>query len=200
MSAVFGVCLAFLLGSFPSGVVLARLLGGRDIRRTGSGNIGAANVAREVGFKVGILVAALDILKGVVAVLVGKWMGLDPTALAAVALAAVLGHDFSVFLRFRGGKGVATTLGAALVLVPSATVPTVLVWLAMLAVRPYASLASLVALALLPIFIGVMGLPPAYVVLAFALFILAVAKHWKNIIRIVHGTESVLWRRTSDGR
>src|SRR5689334_9195015 len=116
------ICLAFVLGSFPSGVVLGRLLGGRDVRRYGSGNIGAANVAREMGFKVGIPVALADVFKGLIAIWLAQGAGLGHITLALVALAAVLGHDFSLFLRFRGGKGVATTLGVALALI---TVPTV---------------------------------------------------------------------------
>jgi glycerol-3-phosphate acyltransferase PlsY len=193
-------CVAFLLGSFPSGVVLGRLTTGRDVRRFGSGNIGAANVARFAGFKVGAGVAVIDILKGVVPVLIGQWIGLGPAALTAAAAAAVLGHDFSVFLQFRGGKGVATTLGVMLVLAPLATVLAMVCWLIVLGVRGYSSLASLVALALLPIFAGFTGQEPVYVVLASVLFLLSAGKHWENIVRLIRGTEPVIrWPKRANG-
>lgn len=193
-------CLAFLLGSFPSGVVLGRLTTGRDVRTFGSGNIGAANVARVAGFKVGAGVALIDILKGLVPVLIGRWTGLGPAALAAAAAAAVLGHDFSIFLQFRGGKGVATTLGVMLALVPLATIFAMVCWLIVLGLRGYSSLASLVALGLLPIFVGVTGQEPVYVVLASALFFLSAGKHWENIIRLMRGTEpAIRWRKRADG-
>jgi acyl phosphate:glycerol-3-phosphate acyltransferase len=188
-------CLAFVLGSFPSGVVLSRLLTGQDVRRMGSGNIGAANVVRTSGFKTGASVALLDIAKGVLPVLFGKQAGLGHTALALVALAAVLGHDFSLFLRFRGGKGVATTLGVAVVLAPLGTLLAAAAWVLTLLLRGYPSLASLVALGLLPILVGLTGGPPAYVVLASALFVLGAGKHWVNIVRLAHGRESGLRRR-----
>ena len=200
MGTLFVTCLAFVLGSFPSGVVLGRLVTGRDVRQFGSGNIGAANVARAAGFKVGAGVAVLDILKGVIPVLIGRWVGLGHASLALVALAAVLGHDFSIFLRFKGGKGVATTLGVSFALAPFVAVLAGATWLVVLGIWGYSSLASLLALALLPIFMGVSGQPPVYVVLAFVLFVLGAAKHWQNIIRLAYGREPGLRnRRAADG-
>jgi glycerol-3-phosphate acyltransferase PlsY len=190
VAAVLVTALALLLGSIPSGLVLSWFFTGRDIRRAGSGNIGAANVAREAGFKIGILVALLDIAKGVVAVVAGTEAGLGHTALAVVALAAVLGHDFSLFLRFRGGKGVATTLGVALVLAFPATLLALVVWVATVAIWRYASLASLLALAFLPLGAYLIGRPPAYVILFLGLFLLAAAKHWENIVRLTQGKEA----------
>ena len=195
MIALLVICIAFLAGSFPSGVVLARIATGRDVRQIGSGNIGAANVARAAGFKVGAGVAVLDILKGALPVLLGRWTGLGHTALAIVALAAVLGHDFSIFLRFRGGKGVATTFGVALALAPLATLLAMATWLLVLGIWGYSSLASLIALALLPIFLGVTGQAPVIVVLASILFVLSAAKHRDNITRLTRGTEPGLRRR-----
>lgn len=200
MSALLITCLAFLLGSFPSGVVLGRLATGRDVRQFGSGNIGAANVVRAAGLKVGMGVAVLDILKGVIPVLIGRWAGLGHGGLALVALAAVLGHDFSIFLRLKGGKGVATTLGVSLVLAPPATIIAAVAWLIMLGIWGYSSLASLVALALLPVLIGLTAGPPIYVVAASFLFVLSAAKHWENIVRLAYGRESGLRkRRAADG-
>lgn len=201
VGALLFACSAFLLGSFPSGVVLGRLATGRDIRSFGSGNIGAANVARAVGFKLGATVAVLDMLKGLIPVLVAQHLGFGADTLALVAVAAVLGHDFSVFLAFRGGKGVATTLGVALALAPPATILAMLTWLGVLALSGYSSLSSLVALAVLPIYMGITGRPSVMVIAAFALFVLAAGKHWENIIRLIAGKEPDLRRRrASDGR
>lgn len=190
MAAIVITVLAVLSGSIPSGVVVAKVLTGRDIRQVGSGNIGAANVARTAGFKVGVLVALLDMAKGIVPVIVGREAGLDSTALAIVALAAVLGHDFSLFLRFRGGKGVATTLGVALILAPQATLLAVVVWIATALIWRYASLASLLALAFLPLAAYLTGRPAADVILFLGLFLLAAAKHWENILRLASGREA----------
>ena len=199
LGAILLACVAFLFGSFPSGVVLSRLTTGRDVRQFGSGNIGAANVARAAGFKVGAAVALIDIFKGVVPVLIGLWLGMGHVALAVVALAAVLGHDFSLFLSFRGGKGLATTLGVMVVLAPPATVLSAALWLIVLAASGYSSLASLLALAALPLLIGLTHGPAVHVVLASALFVLAAAKHWENIARLMTGTESRLRNRRVSG-
>jgi glycerol-3-phosphate acyltransferase PlsY len=134
-------------------------------------------------------VAVLDISKGLLPALLGRLIGLTPPELSVVALAAVLGHDFSLFLRFRGGKGVATTFGVALVLSPVPTALAMVTWLATWLVWRYASLASLVALAALPLFMAFGGRPAPYVVLAATLFVLGAARHWENIIRLARGKE-----------
>lgn len=198
LSIVFAVVFAVLCGSFPSGVVLGRLITGQDVRDFGSGNIGAANAVRVAGFKVGAAVALLDILKGVIPVLAGKMLGLGPAWLALLALIAVFGHDFSIFLRFRGGKGVATTLGVAVALAPAGAIIAALLWVAVLLLSTYSSLASLLALAVLPLAMAVTGSPPAYVTLGFALFLLAAGKHVGNIARLLRGTESSFRRRRVD--
>lgn len=199
LSAVLAILVAVLAGSFPSGVVLARLMTGRDVRAFGSGNIGAANAARVGGFKVGAGVALLDILKGALPVILGTGLGLGQAPLTIVALAAVVGHDFSIFLQFRGGKGVATTLGVALVLAPAGTIIAALVWLTVFLVSSYSSLASLTALAILPLAMAFTGSPPAYVTLGFALFVLATVKHRENVARLLLGTESRFRGRRAHG-
>lgn len=198
MAAILPI-LAFLCGSFPSGVVLSRIFLRRDVREVGSGNIGAANAARAGGLKFGIAVGALDVVKGVIPVLVGRWVGLDAMALAIVALMAVFGHDFSIFLRFQGGKGVATSLGVALVLAPLAAGLAAVAWLATLAVSGYSSLASLVALALLPGFLVLTGQPIPFVIAGVTLFFLAAGKHAGNISRLMAGTEPSFREREADG-
>lgn len=201
LSALLVSCVAFLSGSFPSGLVLVRLFTGQDVRQQGSGNIGASNVTRAAGMKLGVSAALLDIAKGTAPVLLGRWVGLGSWELAIVALAAVLGHDFSLFLRFRGGKGVATTFGVSLGLAPFAAILSVALWILVLGVSRYSSLASLLALAALPVAMAVLGQPPPFVVVEVALFLLGVAKHWENIVRLIQGKElKSLQRRPSDVR
>jgi acyl phosphate:glycerol-3-phosphate acyltransferase len=156
-------------------------------------------VARTAGIKIGALVALLDILKGVIPVLAGRVLGLDEIALALVGAAAVLGHDFSIFLRFRGGKGVATTLGALLALAPVATLLGMAAWLAVMLVSRYSSVASLVALGLLPVFVAATHQPFQWVCLAAGLFVLAIAKHRNNLVRLARGQESK-FKRSSTAR
>lgn len=199
LSAIFAILVAVLAGSFPSGVVLGRIMTGQDVREFGSGNIGAANAARVGGFKVGAGVGLVDIVKGVLPVMLGNALGLGEPALAIVALAAVLGHDFSIFLHFRGGKGVATTFGVALALAPVGTIIAALGWLAILLLSGYSSLASLAVLAILPLALAFTGSPPVYVTLGFALFVLAAIKHRGNIVRLLLGTESRFRGRRAHG-
>jgi glycerol-3-phosphate acyltransferase PlsY len=128
-------------------------------------------------------------LKGLVAVLLGRHLGLHPAGLAMVALAAVLGHNFSIFLRFRGGKGVATSFGVALGLTPAAAVLAMLSWPVGTLGLGYASAGSLLALGLLPVFMAITRQDPSFVVLGIVLFVLAASKHWENILRLMHGKE-----------
>jgi glycerol-3-phosphate acyltransferase PlsY len=200
MIAALVVCLAIGVGSIPTGLILARLVTGRDIRQEGSGNIGAANVTRTAGRKIGALVAVLDACKGILPVLLARALGLDHWALALVGLAAVAGHDFSLFLGLRGGKGVATSVGAALALAPLVGIVTIVVWVGVLFGTGISSVASLSALTALPIIMAATGQPPTYVLLGIALLLLAALKHYENIIRLSQGTEpGFRKRRSADG-
>lgn len=184
------VGIAFLLGSIPTGVLLGRMTMGRDIREEGSGNFGAANVARAAGYGVGVAVALLDMAKGAIPVLLAVKIGSSQGGTALVALAAVLGHDFSIFLRLRGGKGVATTLGVILILSPVTALIALVAWIVIAVISRYASLASLVALGVLPIATILTGGPAAYVVLGIVLLLLGLAKHWENLLRLATGREA----------
>jgi glycerol-3-phosphate acyltransferase PlsY len=190
IAAFLVVVLAYVLGSMPTGVLLSSALGGRDVRQFGSGNIGAANVVRTSGFKVGALVGIVDILKGVAPVLAGRLAGMDHTGLALVAVVAVLGHDYSLFLRFRGGKGVATTLGAALALAPPAAILAMLGWLVVMYLFRYSSLASLTSLGLLVVFLVITAQPVPYAGVGLFLLVLGLWKHRDNIGRLAAGKES----------
>jgi glycerol-3-phosphate acyltransferase PlsY len=190
MQSLLLTCVAFFVGSIPTGLVLTRAVAGVDVRDAGSGNVGAANVARTAGFRIGILVALLDIAKGAVPVLAARAVGLDSTGLAVVALAAVLGHDYSLFLGMRGGKGVATTLGVMLALTPIPALIAIGTYVAVMLAFRYSSLASLAALTLLPAYVTGLGEPRSFVLLAVLLWAIGVFKHRQNIARLLQGKES----------
>jgi glycerol-3-phosphate acyltransferase PlsY len=187
------VIVAFLLGSIPFGFLLFRLHNGGDIRRAGSGNIGATNVLRTGGKKLGLLTLVLDAAKGFAAM----WLGLyfaptHPLLLAAVLLAAILGHMLTPWLRFQGGKGVATALGAFLAWAPWALAGALVVFLIVLALWRYVSLASICAALALPLLLTPLSRGPvstAELVAAAVAAALIVWRHRGNMQRLRHGTE-----------
>jgi len=187
---------AYLLGSVTFAVLLVRLSTGKDIRTEGSGNAGATNVLRAHGRGLGLAVAALDIAKGALAVVLVRLATADPRYAAAAAFAAVLGHVFPLFYGFRGGKGVATAVGAFLVLAPWATLVCVGIFFVVVAVTRYVSLGSIVAIVLLPPVAGLVFHAPRSVVLAAAATaVLVVLKHRDNLQRLASGKERKLGSR-----
>lgn len=179
----------YLLGSIPFGYVLPRLLRGDDVRRHGSGNVGASNVWRAYGPSLGIPVALLDVAKGFVPALVGLRVGGDWVGILAGA-AAMVGHARPVFLRFsKGGKMVATAGGVALALAPLAALACLVVWLAVFAAFRYASLASIVTAAALPLACLVLGASWPVVGFAAIAAIGVLVLHWHNIRRLLAGSE-----------
>ena len=200
MSSYGLVAIAYLLGSIPFGLLIVKAIGGGDIRATGSGNIGAANVARNAGALAGVLTLLLDAGKGCLAV----WLASRETGNArwmiAAAVAAVVGHIFPIWLGFRGGKGVATGLGVMLPICWQAVAAAAVVWLLMVAFWRYSSLGSIAAAAAMPIlvylFYAPRHAPPTYVSLGTILIAaLIIAKHWQNIGRLIAGTESRLGQK-----
>jgi glycerol-3-phosphate acyltransferase PlsY len=182
---------AYLLGSVPFGLLVGRA-SGRDPRRHGSGNIGATNVARAAGVAAGLLTLALDAGKGAVAVwAVGRGWD-EPFAAAGAAVAAVLGHAFPVFLRLRGGKGVATAAGAFLVLAPWAALAAGAVFLAVVGISRYVSLGSMCAAGALPLAVGWLAPGRGRVEAAALCALLVVLRHGDNLRRLAAGTESRL--------
>ncbi len=184
------VVAAFFLGAIPFGVVVSRLFFGRDLRQAGSGNIGAANALRTLGKAGAVAVLVLDGLKGVLPVLAGRALD-DPVAGAIAAFAAIAGHCFSPFLGFRGGKGVATNFGAICVLAWPAGVGFALVWVVVVLLTGYASLASMLASAAVIPALFVIGGPAAggY---GIAAAVLIAVMHRANIARLRAGNENVL--------
>ncbi len=188
--------LAYLLGAVPVGYIVSRALGGVDIRRHGSGSIGATNVLRTLGKGPAILTFAGDVAKGWVAVWLAERIGPEPWWGAAGALLAIVGNCWSVFLWFRGGKGVATGLGAFLRLTPLATLPALLVWGAVALTFRYVSLASLTAAACLPLgaflLMSHQGYPIQAVLASVGAVLIVVVRHKDNLVRLHSGTERKL--------
>jgi glycerol-3-phosphate acyltransferase PlsY len=185
------VIFAYLLGSVPSGVVVARLMGGADPRSGGSGNIGATNVLRTLGKKAAVATLAGDFLKGVVPVFIA--MALFPEGssfLYLTAGAAILGHDFSFLLAFKGGKGVATTIGTVTVLSPLVALLLLATWISVVMVTRFSSAGALTAAAMSPIFaIFVVG-DGRLALFCVAAGGLLIYQHRMNIKRLIAGTES----------
>jgi glycerol-3-phosphate acyltransferase PlsY len=188
---------AYLLGAVPFGYIIYKLRWGRDIRSEGSGNIGATNVMRQAGPVAGIITLLLDAAKGYVAVLLAKRLGGDVAwVVAAAGLAALLGHAFPIYLRFRGGKGVATALGVFAALAPRSILLAVAVFGLVLAIFRYVSLGSIVAAAAFPLLALFIDSPRVPIMLgAFACSAVIIVKHSSNIRRLIAGTENRLQLR-----
>ena len=208
---LLAICLlvvaSYLLGSIPTGYLLVRLFRHQDIRSVGSGNIGATNVLRSGGKGLGAATFALDVVKGALAVGIATWIGpqfstagipaRDIEALAAVV--AVLGHMFPVWLRFRGGKGVATGFGVFLVAAFWAAIAAITVFIIVLLLSRYVSLASILGAASFPVFASFMvhgEKPLLFVASQIIVALLIILKHHENIRRLITGTENRFGSRT----
>jgi glycerol-3-phosphate acyltransferase PlsY len=189
--------LAYLVGAIPVGLIVVRAFAGLDIRRAGSGNIGATNVLRTLGKLPAVITLLGDVLKGALAVGAARMLVPAPWGAAAGAVLAIVGNCWPVFLRFRGGKGVATGFGAFLALAPWATAPAALVWLIVTLSFRYVSLASIMACLCLPLGVAVLGYPLASVGAAVAGAAIIVVRHRGNFQRLIAGREPRLGERTS---
>jgi glycerol-3-phosphate acyltransferase PlsY len=183
------VIASYLLGSIPTGLLLGKAFG-VDIRSAGSGNIGATNVYRTLGRTVGVLTLAGDCLKGVVPVVLARHLGLPDIWLAAAGSAAFLGHVFTVFLRFKGGKGVATALGVFLGISPLSVLAAFGVFALVLWKWRFVSLASMSAAALMALFIAAIDGRPLIISMTLLIAAVIILKHRENIGRLKAGTEN----------
>jgi glycerol-3-phosphate acyltransferase PlsY len=191
------VAVGYLLGSIPFAFVFARRLRGIDIRQAGSGNVGAANVLRTSGVVAAVVVMALDACKGVGSVIVvQRWM-VDGAAPAAAGIAAIIGHIYPVWLRFRGGKGVATAAGVFAVLTPWALLPVIAVFIATVWFTRFISLGSVVATIALGPLAYVMHAPSSAVLAALASAAVIVFRHRANLARLRSGTERRIGQRVN---
>jgi acyl phosphate:glycerol-3-phosphate acyltransferase len=199
LASLWVVVLAYLLGSVPVGYLLVRIFRKQDIRTVGSGNIGATNVLRSGGKGLGLATFVLDTLKGAAAVLLGAALAapLLPSlpqrnVEALAALCAVIGHMFPIWLRFRGGKGVATGFGVFLVAAPLAALAAITLFIFVFAITRYVSLSSILGAASFPIFawLTVSGPKPAFfIAVQIIVALLIIVKHHPNIRRLLAGTE-----------
>jgi glycerol-3-phosphate acyltransferase PlsY len=186
---------AYILGSIPFGLLLTRLIGGADVRKEGSGNIGAANVARVAGTLPGILTLLLDAAKGAAAVLLAEHLSNESAGWMMIAgFAALIGHCFPIWLNFKGGKGVATAAGLFLILCPLAFLGSLLLFILVVAFWRYVSLGSIAAAAAMPLLIYFLWAPrhappPVITFGALAVALLIVYKHDANIQRLIEGAE-----------
>jgi len=194
MKIFLGFILSYLIGSIPVGILISKRYSQIDIRKAGSGNIGATNVARVVGKKAGLITLIGDMLKGALPVLfflifLGTENWQKQTIVALAGFFVFLGHLFPVYLKFKGGKGVATATGVFLVLSPLAVLFGTLIFLGILWRWRYVSLASLSASASLPVLIGLFSDKKVYILLAVAIAFLIFYRHKENIHRLLTGTE-----------
>ena len=187
MTQVLVVVIAYLLGSIPFAYLAGRTRG-IDIRTVGSKNVGASNVFRELGKGMGITVMALDIAKGLIAVLIADAQTASPWPLVAAA-AAILGHVFPVWLHFKGGKGVAVAGGAMIGLAPLPAIIVLVLWGIIVGVTRYVSVGSITAAAVFPFLVLAFGAPWPTVVFAFLASIMVIVRHRSNIRRLRHGEE-----------
>ena len=190
MSYVLGCIVCYLLGAVPFSVLFSRGMLHKDVRRYGSGNPGTSNMTRAFGIKYGLLVLLFDMAKGFGAVYLGQWI-MGPLGAYLGALCAVAGHNWPIYLKFKGGKGVATTVGVMLAFVPYITLIAMACFLVVLAVSRYFSLGSLVCLGLVWVLVFCLHFADTYlVVLCSVLVLVAFVQHRANIRRLKNGTEN----------
>jgi glycerol-3-phosphate acyltransferase PlsY len=194
-----GVIVAsYLLGSIPSGLVLGKVRG-VDVRQYGSGNIGTTNVLRTVGKKYAAVAMVADMLKGTIAVLIGGWVIGSPAGEMAAGFAAIAGHDWSVFIKFRGGRGVATSAGGAMPMQAISPIAGIAVFALVSALTRYVSVGSMVgalsAVAVMALFYAFDRVPVEYLIYISAAVALIVVQHRENISRLLSGTENRLGQK-----
>lgn len=177
-------------GSIPCGLWVCKMIYGIDIRDYGSKNIGTTNVFRTVGWSAAIAVLAGDILKGLLVVILADYLYHNPWLNLVTALGAFLGHSYSVFLGFKGGKSVATGVGMVIFLMPKVAVAVTLVWLILVVATRYVSLGSIVGALAAPIFAWYFAYPLPYVILAVFAAVMITVRHKDNIKRLMSGTEN----------
>jgi glycerol-3-phosphate acyltransferase PlsY len=191
---------SYLIGAIPTGVVLARAFSGKDIRQEGSGNIGATNVTRVLGKKLGALTLVGDLLKGFLPVWVGSYLVSSLNVVCLMGCAAFLGHLFPVYLKFKGGKGVATALGVFLYLSPIVILVEIIVFVFVVGIWRYVSLGSLIAAASMPLLLVIIGSSKPVVLLSMAFALLIFIKHKANIQRLLNGTENKFGTKKEQNR
>lgn len=193
---IVAIILAYLIGSFPTSFILTKFLKGIDIRQVGSGNAGATNVLRAAGKLPALVTLIVDVLKGVFVVTIFSafFYSFEENLLyefyrPMMGLVVVCGHIWPIFLNFRGGKGVATTLGVGIGLTPIVLLPSAIIWAAVFFMSNYVSLASIIALASFPVFAAIFNKPIYLVFFSSVICLISIFKHKDNIKRLLRGEE-----------
>lgn len=182
--------LSYLLGAIPFGLIVGKTIYHKDLRRYGSGNIGATNAYRVLGKRAGALVFILDFLKGELAVVLASFLIDTPAAMVLAGLCAIVGHMNSIFLQLKGGKGVSTALGVVTMLMPKVTLIIVLVWAAVVFVTRYVSVSSIAAAILTPILAVIFDYDLLYVIFSILAAVFIIFRHRENIARLRKGKEN----------
>ena len=188
--------ISYLVGSIPNALWIGKVFKGLDVRNYGSGNVGATNASRVLGWKLGVLVLLLDVLKGAVFVYIAKLINLDDIYLVLVSLAPILGHSYSIYLKFKGGKAVATSLGVFTLLVPKVILVLLVIFLITVFLTQYVSVASITVALLLPIFTFILYNNIIYTIFSLIIGLLVVYKHKSNIINLINGKEDKYFDKT----
>jgi acyl phosphate:glycerol-3-phosphate acyltransferase len=187
--------LSFVVGSVPFGIIIAKVKG-VDLKRVGSGNIGATNVLRSIGTFPAVLTLLGDILKGTLAVSTGRYFGVGPFYEGLIGVSAILGHNFSLFLGFKGGKGVATSLGVLVIYTPWVALYTLIIWLLTVFFTKYSSMGAIVSFALLPANIVLFDYDKTKLLMTILISLFILIRHKDNMKRLINGSEKKIGQRT----
>ncbi len=199
LTIALSIIIGYIFGSIPSGLVLVKMVCGIDIREYGSKNIGTTNVFRTVGGRMASIVLVSDVVKGILAVLLVRYLFDSNLHLELfTAIAALLGHNYSMFLGFKGGRGVATGLGLILLFMPDVCIFSFTVWLVIVFVTRYVSLGSIVGAFITPIVAYYRGYPLELVLFAMAACVFVIVRHYENMKRLIAGTESKIKQGSLD--
>lgn len=190
MSYIIVVILSYVIGSVPSGLILGKTFWNIDLRQHGSKNIGATNAWRTLGKLPGFIVFVADLLKGMIGVYLGMLIVGTSTAMIIGGIMAIIGHSLSLFLKFKGGKGVATGLGVLIMLMPSVSAVVFLIWLVIVLISKYVSLASIIAAVFVPVCAFAAGMSYDYVAFGIVAALFVIYRHKSNIVRLMNGTEN----------
>jgi len=185
--------ISYLIGAIPFGLIIAKSKQGIDLRQVGSGNIGATNVARTCGFFYGLCTFLLDMLKGIFSVAIAFKLSANPVFISLAAISVILGHMYSVFLNYNGGKGVATTIGIYLILNPCALIISAIISLLIIYLTGYVSLGSIILVMVMVIFM-LFQKGFIYFILSLIIMLLVINKHKDNVIRVLKGQENT-WKK-----
>lgn len=190
LSYIIVVLCSYVIGSIPSGLILGKTLWNVDLREHGSKNIGATNAWRTLGKLPGFIVFVADLLKGMIGVYLGMLLVGTSTAMIIGGIMAIVGHSLSLFLKFKGGKGVATGLGVIIMLMPTVSAIVFIIWFVIVILSKYVSLASIIAAICVPVFAFILGMPLEFVAFGVVAALFVIYRHKSNIGRLMNGTEN----------